>query len=178
MKVSKKGAAVAALCSFLLAFFLGMLFPLSANAEGFNELYERQEETMEINENAGSAQCDHACLIISGFIGVGGLANAVISLFFLIYGCKKEEQVKKAISVMRQSAERIEHLREKYPPGTRIQMIHMEAPNPVEYGEIGCVKQVDELGVLHTAWESGRTVGVIPTLDRFNIVKENKKKGG
>ena len=94
MKVRAKDAAVAAVCSFLFAFALGMLFPIRANAEELGSLYTSEAASMEIEEGAGSAECDHACLIISGFIATAGLANAVISLFFLIYGCKKEEKVK------------------------------------------------------------------------------------
>lgn len=165
-----------ALCSFASAFIIGAMIPVFANADGLNELYDQQEQIMVVNEEAGSAVCDHACLIISGFIGVGAMANAVISMFFLIYGCVQHEKVKEKIAVIRQSAERVDMLRREYPRGTRVLMEYMEDANPIEYGSTGKVELVDDLGTIHVSWDCGRNIGIIPGVDKFKKLDEPVKE--
>ena len=128
------------------------------------------EEVRTINVIADAA-CDHACLIISIFVGVAGCANLLLSLFFLIYGCKKESRIKEMMFYMRCNDEYVESIRKRYPPGSRIMMEHMGYdPCPVEYGEMGTILGVDDIGTIHVSWDCGRLLGVIPGEDSFRVV--------
>ena len=45
--------------------------------------------------------------------------------------------------------EYIEHLRRKYPPGTRLQLSCMEDEFPVPPGSLGTVECIDDAGQIH-----------------------------
>lgn len=45
----------------------------------------------------------------------------------------------------------IEHLRRKYPPGTRLQLSCMEDDFPVPPGSMGTVECIDDAGQIHGA---------------------------
>ena len=49
----------------------------------------------------------------------------------------------------------IEHLRRKYPPGTRLQLSCMEDEFPVPPGSMGTVECIDDAGQIHMNWETG-----------------------
>lgn len=85
--------------------------------------------------------------------------------------------------------EAVEKIKNQYPIGTRIEMIHMEEQlSPVESGMKGTVQIVDDVGTLHMKWDNGRTIGIIPNKDQFKVVEQsnelpqldeqNKKMGG
>ena len=47
--------------------------------------------------------------------------------------------------------DRVKRLKETYPPGTRLELLHMDDPyHPVPDGTKGTVKHVDDDGQLHT----------------------------
>lgn len=49
------------------------------------------------------------------------------------------------------SQKQVEKIKEQYPVGTRIELIHMDDPyGPVEAGTKGTVESVDDAGTLHT----------------------------
>ena len=50
----------------------------------------------------------------------------------------------------------IEHLRRKYPPGTRLQLSCMEDEFPVPPGSMGTVECIDDAGQIHVDWDCGR----------------------
>lgn len=55
-----------------------------------------------------------------------------------------------------------------YPPGTRLELISMgDDPRPVEAGTRGTVKMVDDMGTIHTDWDNGRSLGLVPGEDSF-----------
>ena len=56
----------------------------------------------------------------------------------------------------------IEHLRRKYPPGTRLQLSCMEDEFPVPPGSMGTVECIDDAGQIHVDWDCGRSLALIP----------------
>lgn len=65
---------------------------------------------------------------------------------------------------------KVELLRQRYPEGTRICLDHMEDLCPVESGTCGEVQFVDDAGTLHCKFDNGRTLGVIPDVDKFHKI--------
>ena len=61
-----------------------------------------------------------------------------------------------------------ERAKELFPPGTRIQLIHMDDPyNPIPDGTRGTVKFVDDMGTVFPDWDNGRGLGVVYGEDSF-----------
>ena len=56
----------------------------------------------------------------------------------------------------------LSHLREQYPPGTRVELIHMNDPynKKLVPGCQGTVKCVDDMGTIHVSWDCGSSLGV------------------
>mgnify|MGYP004439983121 CR=1 FL=1 len=53
-----------------------------------------------------------------------------------------------------------ESTKKLYPPGTRIELIHMNDPHaPVPAGTRGTVKFVDSMGTIFPKWDNGRSLG-------------------
>ena len=68
-------------------------------------------------------------------------------------------------------------LRERYPAGTRIRLIHMDDPfAPVPPGTVGEVAVVDDGGNIHMNWQNGRTLSLIEGVDSFTVI--SKPEGG
>lgn len=68
-----------------------------------------------------------------------------------------------------------EALLERYPKGTKIKLIKMvNDPFPVKPGTIGIVESVDDAGTIHMHWQSGSSLGLIPGIDEFEILEEEK----
>lgn len=61
-------------------------------------------------------------------------------------------------------------LKEKYPEGTKICLIHMFDTQAVPPGTIGVVRKVDDMGTIHINWETGSTLGLIDGLDSFTVL--------
>lgn len=81
---------------------------------------------------------------------------------------------------MRRTAER---MKETYPPGTRIQLDHMEDPwAPVPPGTRGTVQYVDDIGQIGMKWDNGRSLSLVPGEDSFRkltdaeLAEENNQK--
>ena len=54
--------------------------------------------------------------------------------------------------------------------GKRIKCVKMNDPNPVESGTEGVVKGVDDMGTIHVNWDNGRTLGIVPSEDQFELL--------
>lgn len=63
-------------------------------------------------------------------------------------------------------------LRSKYPEGTRIKLIFMNDKYAPPEGSKGTVSTIDDLGQIHMKWDNGSTLAIIPSDDKFEIVKE------
>ncbi len=72
----------------------------------------------------------------------------------------------------------IEHLRRKYPPGTRLQLGCMEDDFPVPPGSMGTVDFIDDDGQIHMNWDCGRSLALIPGVDSFSRLPAPKEKAG
>ena len=57
----------------------------------------------------------------------------------------------------------LKRLREEYPTGTRVELIHMDDPynRKLVPGCRGTVKYVDDMGTIHVSWDCGSSLGVV-----------------
>ena len=72
------------------------------------------------------------------------------------------------------SREQIAALRERYPHGTRVELLGMDDPQAPPTGSIGEVMGVDDAGQILVRWETGSSLSLIPGVDSLRIVQ----KGG
>ena len=73
------------------------------------------------------------------------------------------------------SQRQVEKIKEQYPAGTRIELIHMDDPyGPNEAGTQGTVEGVDDAGTLHMRWDNGRTLGIVPGEDQFKVIPRSQ----
>ena len=58
---------------------------------------------------------------------------------------------------------RLKQLREEYPTGTRVELVHMEDPynKKLVPGCKGTVRMVDDMGTIHVSWDCGSSLGVV-----------------
>ena len=67
-------------------------------------------------------------------------------------------------------------MRERYPVGTRIQLIKMgDDPHPIEPGTKGTVEHVDDLGTVFCKFDNGRYMGLISGEDNFQKISEHSR---
>lgn len=56
-------------------------------------------------------------------------------------------------------------------PGDRVRLIWCDDQyTRLEAGEEGTVQQVDDVGTVHIAWDSGVRLGLVPEVDRFEVL--------
>ena len=73
---------------------------------------------------------------------------------------------------LRRTAER---MKQEYPPGTRIQLDHMEDPwAPVPPGTRGTAAYVDDIGQIGMKWDNGRTLSLVPGEDSFRKLTDKE----
>ena len=65
------------------------------------------------------------------------------------------------------TAKEIAEIRLSYPPYTRIELVHMEDNWAVSSGTRGTVGHVDDAGQIHMKWDNGRTLAIVPQVDKF-----------
>ena len=73
------------------------------------------------------------------------------------------------------SKEQIAALRERYPHGTRVELLGMDDPQAPPTGTMGEILGVDDAGQLLVRWETGSSLSIIFGVDRFEIVQEGGK---
>jgi len=61
------------------------------------------------------------------------------------------------------TAQELKQLRECYPIGTRVELIHMDDPynHKLIPGCQGTVRWVDDMGTIHVNWDCGSSLGLI-----------------
>lgn len=62
----------------------------------------------------------------------------------------------------------LEQLRTSFPAGTRIVLIEMDDPQAPPSGTQGTVRGVDDIGDILVAWDTGGSLNLIPSVDRFS----------
>ena len=64
------------------------------------------------------------------------------------------------------SKEMLAMLREKYPTGTRVELMHMDDPyTSLTTGDKGTVRFVDDIGTIHISWDCGSSLGAVYRVD-------------
>lgn len=64
----------------------------------------------------------------------------------------------------------IDMLRDKYKPGTRVELVQMEDQQAPPVGTKGTVFGVDALGSVMVKWDNGSTLSVVYGVDRCKII--------
>ena len=66
-------------------------------------------------------------------------------------------------------------IKARFLKGTRIELIKMNDPYaPVLESTKGTVEFVDDMGQIAMQWDNGRTLALIPDVDKFKVIKEVK----
>ena len=73
------------------------------------------------------------------------------------------------------SKEQIAALRERYPRGTRVELLCMDDPQAPPMGTRGEILGVDDAGQLLVRWETGSSLSLIPGVDSFCIAEKGGK---
>ena len=69
------------------------------------------------------------------------------------------------------SKELVEHLRQSYPRGTRVELVQMDDPyTKLKPSDLGTVDFVDDTGTIFVNWDSGSSLGVVYGVDRLKRV--------
>ena len=64
------------------------------------------------------------------------------------------------------SKEVITMLREKYPAGTRVELVRMDDPyTSLTVGDKETVRFVDDIGTIHISWDCGSSLGAVYRVD-------------
>ena len=61
------------------------------------------------------------------------------------------------------SKETLQALRERFPQGTRVELVHMDDPYNTKLvsGCKGTVRGVDDMGTIHVSWDCGSSLGIV-----------------
>ena len=64
----------------------------------------------------------------------------------------------------------VERLRERYPKGTRVELVRMEDIQAPPIGTKGTVTAVDDMGTVHVRWDNGSSLGVAYGEDECHVL--------
>ena len=71
------------------------------------------------------------------------------------------------------SGEELQRLREKYKPGTRVELLHMDDVHALPPGTRGTVRGVDDAGDLLIEWSTGSALKLLIGVDDFREVNND-----
>ena len=66
-------------------------------------------------------------------------------------------------------------LRELYPPYTTIRLVKMYDDFAPAAGTVGTITNVDDAGIIHVKWKNGSSLGLIHSLDVFEVINRPQK---
>ena len=66
---------------------------------------------------------------------------------------------------------RVEMLKRRYTPGTRIRLIRMDDMQAPPTGTEGTVIDVDDIGNILMEWDNGSGLNLVPEEDDFEIIR-------
>ncbi len=69
------------------------------------------------------------------------------------------------------SREELQRLREKYKPGTRVEILHMDDIQAPPAGTRGTVRGVDDIGSIMVNWDTGSSLSVVYGEDSVIVVE-------
>ena len=70
------------------------------------------------------------------------------------------------------SREQITVLRERYPRGTKVELLGMNDPQAPPTGTMGEILGIDDAGQVLVRWATGSSLSLIPGVDSFRIVQK------
>ena len=73
------------------------------------------------------------------------------------------------------SREQIAALQERYPSGTKVELLGMDDPQAPPMGTRGEVMGVDDAGQILVRWETGSSLSLIPGVDSFRIAEKGSQ---
>lgn len=82
--------------------------------------------------------------------------------------CSKKEVTDMIVKDL--SHNQVQKIKQNYKPKTRIELIAMYDNDAVSAGVRGSVNFVDDKGQIHTTWDNGRTLSIVPQIDKFKKV--------
>ena len=75
------------------------------------------------------------------------------------------------------SREALQALRERFPKGTRVELVKMDDPQAPPIGTKGTVLGVDDIGSILVAWDNGGSLSVVYGEDICRKVEEVQRRG-
>ena len=69
------------------------------------------------------------------------------------------------------SGEELQRLREKYKPGTHVELLHMDDVQAPPPGTRGTVRGVDDIGSIMVNWDTGSSLSVVYGEDSVIVVE-------
>lgn len=76
------------------------------------------------------------------------------------------------------SKETVAFLRERYPAGTRVELISMDDPHTtLRPGDKGRVSAVDDIGTIFVDWDNGSGLGIVYGEDSVKKIENEKQFG-
>lgn len=71
------------------------------------------------------------------------------------------------------SKELVQHIKEAYPAGTRVELVEMNDPQAPPIGTLGTVSGVDDIGSIMVSWDNGSGLSVAYGEDRCKVVADD-----
>ena len=72
----------------------------------------------------------------------------------------------------------VRQLRERYPEGTRVELVSMDDPySKLVPGDRGTVSCIDDAGTIFVGWDKGSSLGLVYNADQFKTVENTLAHG-